>query len=73
MYSLGNTLPVKDVYCTCCRCALYTLYMCTVRIIPYRMKIYTEFNLATLPRMVKFKELNVSEFLFLNFSYISHH
>ena len=33
------------------------------------MKIYTEFNLATLPRMVKFMELNISEFQFLNFGY----
>ena len=28
----------------------------------YRMKIYTEFNLATWPKMVKFTELNISKF-----------
>ena len=31
-------------------------------IYPYRMKIYTEFNLATWLRLVKFTELNISEF-----------
>ena len=30
--------------------------------LPYRKKIDTEINLATLPRMVKFTELNISEF-----------
>ena len=30
--------------------------------IPYRMKIYTEFNLATWLRLVKFMEINISEF-----------
>ena len=33
------------------------------------MKTYTEFNLATLPRMVKFAELNISECWLMNFSY----
>ena len=28
----------------------------------YEMKIYKEFKIATLPRMVKFTELNISEF-----------
>ena len=37
------------------------------------MKMCTKFNLAPWPRMVKFTELNISEFWFLNFSYISHH
>ena len=37
------------------------------------MKVNTEFNLATLPRIVKFSESNISEFWFLNFSNISHH
>ena len=31
---------------------------------------YTEFNLATLYRWVKFTELNVSKYLFLNFKYL---
>ena len=30
--------------------------------IPYRMKIYTEVNLATWLRLVNFTELNISEF-----------
>ena len=30
--------------------------------VPYRMKIYTEFNLATWLKLVKFTELNISEF-----------
>ena len=30
--------------------------------IPYGMKIFTEFNLAIWLRMVKFTELNISEF-----------
>ena len=39
----------------------------------YRWKIYTEFNLATWLRLVNFTELNISEFWFLNFNYISYH
>ena len=38
--------------------------------IPYRIKIYTKFNLATGLRLVKFTELNISEFLFMNFNYL---
>ena len=38
--------------------------------LPYRMRIYTEINIANLPRMVKFTELNIR---CLNSSYISHH
>ena len=34
------------------------------------MKIPTEFNLVTWLRLVKFTELNISEFGFLNFNYI---
>ena len=30
--------------------------------IPYRMKIYTEFNLVTWLRLVKFTGLNITEF-----------
>ena len=30
------------------------------KILPERVKIYTEFNLVTLSRMVKFTELNIS-------------
>ena len=37
----------------------------------YRMKMYTEFSLATWLRMVKFTESNISEFLSLNFNYKS--
>ena len=44
-----------------------------VNYIPYWMKIYTEFNLATWLRLAKFMELNISEFLFLYFNYISYH
>ena len=40
------------------------------KVILYRMKMYTEFNLAILPRKVKFTELNISKSLFYNFSYI---
>ena len=41
--------------------------------LPYRMKIYTEFDLATSLRLVKFMELNVSEFWVFNFTYINYH
>ena len=41
--------------------------------IPYRMKIYMEFNLAILQRIVKFTELNIIEFRFLNYNYICLH
>ena len=41
--------------------------------LPYRMKIYTEFNLATWLRLLKFTELNISEYLFLNLNYICYH
>ena len=41
--------------------------------IPHCMKIFTEFNLAIWPRLVKFTELNIGEFWFLNSSYISYH
>ena len=34
--------------------------------ISYRMKIYTEYNLATWHIMVEFTDLNISEFEFLN-------
>ena len=33
------------------------------------MKIYTEFNSATWLRLVKFTEVNISEFRLLNISY----
>ena len=36
-------------------------------------KIYTVFNLATWLGIVKFKELNISEFRLLNFDYINYH
>ena len=39
----------------------------------YRMKIYMDFNLATWLRSVNFTELNISEFLFLNFYYMIYH
>ena len=32
--------------------------------------MYTEFNLAISPRIVKYTELNISKSLFFNFSYI---
>lgn len=41
--------------------------------IPYRMIVYMYFNLATWLRIVNFAELNISELLFLNLSYISYH
>ena len=42
--------------------------------IPWRMKIYTEFDLATWPRLLKFTELNISSLWLLNFDYnISYH
>ena len=41
--------------------------------LPCRMKIYTEFNFANWLRLVKFLELNISKFWFLNFNYISYH
>ena len=41
--------------------------------IPNRMKINTEFSLATWLRLVKFRELNISEFWFLIFNYIRCH
>ena len=37
--------------------------------IPYRMKTYAGFNLATKFRMINFTELNISEVLFLIFCY----
>ena len=37
------------------------------------MKICTEFHKATWLRLVKFMELNISEFWFLNFNYRSYH
>ena len=37
------------------------------------MKIFTEFNLAIWLRMVKFTELNISEFWFLNSNFICYH
>ena len=39
-------------------------------LLPYRLKLYTEFNLATWPRMVKFTELSIREFRFLDVKYI---
>ena len=41
--------------------------------LPYRLTLYTEFNLATWPRMVKFTDLSNGEFRFLDFKYISSH
>ena len=38
------------------------LYSLFYNCIPYRMKLYTEFNLATWLRLVKFTDLNISEF-----------
>ena len=37
------------------------------------MKIYAEFNLVSWLRLIKFTEINISEFLFLNFNYKSYH
>ena len=37
--------------------------------LPYRLKIYIEFNLETWFRFVNLTELNINEFLFLNFNY----
>ena len=39
-------------------------------LLPYRLKLYTEFNLATWPRMDKFTELSIREFRFLDDKYI---
>ena len=41
-----------------------------VCVLPYRMRTYVDFTLATRPRMVK---LNNRKFWFLNLSYISYH
>ena len=38
------------------------------RVQHYRMKLYTDLNLATLLKMVKFRKLNINNFWFLNFS-----
>ena len=51
----------------------YVLKILFIVCVPYRMKIYTEFNSATWLRLVKFTELNISEFWFLNFNYICYH
>ena len=45
----------------------------SIIVIPYRMKIYTEYNLAPYLRFVKFMELNINDFSFLNFNSISYH
>ena len=37
--------------------------------IPFRMKTYTEFNLATMLRIIKFTELNISDFELYKLSY----
>ena len=42
-------------------------------LLPYRMKIYTAFNLAIWLRLVKFKERKISKFWFLNFNHMNHH
>ena len=41
--------------------------------IPFRMKQYTEFNLETWLKLVKFTVLYISEFWFLKFNYINYH
>ena len=53
--------------------AILSMEWVTVRcnfypIVPYRMQIYSEFDLATLPRMVKFAELNISVIWLFTFS-----
>ena len=40
--------------------------------IPNRMKIFTEFNLAIWPRMVKIIELNIGKFWFVILCYVNH-
>ena len=50
-----------------------TLNVISEEEIPYRMKICTEFNLATWLRLVEFKNFNISEFGFINFNCISYH
>ena len=35
---------------------------------PYKMKIYTEYNIVTWPRIVKFTVLNIIEIQFVNVS-----
>ena len=41
--------------------------------IPYRMKVYTEFNSTAWPIKVTLMELNIGEFWFWNFWHISYH
>ena len=41
--------------------------------ISHKIEYLQDVNLATLPRMVKFKELNISKFWILKVSYINHH
>ena len=49
------------------RCAWY---FCCVHCM---MKIYTDFNVTTWLRVVKFTKLNISDFRFLYFNYIGYH
>ena len=56
MYIIVNRDPLGNLLLDDNLTANTSLYL------PYRMKIYTEFNLATWLRLVKFMELNISEY-----------
>ena len=66
----NDTLKLCDFgeYVDCTR-----LFVWSVRCLPYRMKRYAEFDLATCLRLVKLAEANISELWFLNFDHINYH
>ena len=69
-YEYKNSFVTLNIFCTAepiyFHNMLYYSYLFHSNVrLPYWMKIFTEFNLAIWLRMVKFMELNISEFWFL--------
>ena len=59
---------------TCEKCKHLTILIPLYELnVPYWMKIFMELNFAIWVRMVKFTELNIREFIFLNSNYKSKH
>ena len=78
----GFPVPIQQPQWFCLKYTkikIRIIYLYVYIPILYRMKIYTykyvypDFNSAAWLRLVKFKELNISKYWFLNFSHISYH
>ena len=72
LHIMVRPVPPGIVWKLACTCQhIYMWYL--GKMLPNRMKIYKELNLATWLSIVNFNESNIRKFSFSNFYYVSYH